>query len=96
MAKLTAFKLNAAGVADVLQSDDIARELTARMEAALAKAQADAPVDSGAYRASLRLVQTVFDNRVAVSLVAEVAYALAVEADTGTLSRALDAAGGER
>ena len=65
--------------------------LRGKMERALAAAQSSAPVASGAYRASLHLVDDTTDRAV-VRLVADVDHAMVVEANTGTLARALDQA----
>lgn len=86
-------KLNSRGIDELLTSSDVRDELTTRAERALAAARASAPVDTGSYRASLHIEQDTTDRAV-VRVVAGVPYAIIVEADTGTLARALDAAGG--
>lgn len=65
--------------------------LEAAAERALSAAQSSAPVASGAYRDSLH-VETDHTDRMVKRVVADVPYALVVEANTGNLSRALDAA----
>lgn len=65
--------------------------LDASAERALAAAQSSAPVASGAYRDSLR-VETDHTDRMVKRIVSDVDYAMVVEANTGTLARALDAA----
>lgn len=66
--------------------------LDAPAERALSAAQASAPVESGAYRDSLR-VETDHTDRMVKRVVSDVDYALVVEANTGNLARALDSAG---
>lgn len=83
--------LNHAGMGALLKSDAVRDGLTARAEQALAAAQASAPVESGAYRDSLHLEQDTTDRAV-VRVVSDVDYAMVVEANTGNLARALDAA----
>jgi hypothetical protein len=58
---------------------------------ALSAAQGSAPVASGAYRDSLH-IETDHTDRMVKRVVSDVDYALVVEANTGTLARALDAA----
>lgn len=57
----------------------------------LGAAQSSAPVASGAYRDSLH-IDTDKTDRMVKRVVAEVDYALVVEANTGNLARALDSA----
>lgn len=85
-------KLISAGMKELLSSDDLRADLTARMERVEARAEATAPVESGAYRASIHIEQDTTDRAV-VRVVADVDYAMGVEAQTGNLARALDAAG---
>ena len=87
-------QLDSDGIEELLHSDSVRAELTARAERALAQAQSTAPVATGDYRDSLHIEQATTDRAV-VRVVADVPYAWAVEAETGNLSRALDAAGGE-
>lgn len=88
----TRVKLNSKGVREVLNSKGTRAMLTAKAEPVLAAAEASARVVTGAYRDSLEIRQDTTD-RAAVRVVATVSYALAVEANTGNLARALDAAG---
>lgn len=83
--------LNRRGIGSVLLSRTVRDDLTDRAGRVLSRAQASAPVASGAYKASLRIEQDTTDRAV-VRVVAGVPYAMVVEADTGNLSRALDAA----
>lgn len=79
---------------DALVLDDgVAQEMEERGERVAAAARATAPVASGAYRDSIEVVSRPEGG---VNIEASVRYAIFVEADTGTLARALDAAGGER
>lgn len=82
--------LNHGGMAALLKSGEVRSELTKRAEAVLSAAQSSAPVESGAYKSSLHVEQATTDRAV-VRVVADVDYALVVEANTGNLSRALDA-----
>ena len=86
----TRIKLNSAGIAALLKSSDVRADLTARGERVLSSAQSSAPVASGAYRDSLRVVQDTTDRAV-VRVAANVPHAYVVEANHGTLARALDA-----
>lgn len=63
-----------------------------KAEPVLAAAEAGAPVLTGAYKSSLRIVDDVVDGVRVARVVAGVPYAVFVEAETGNLSRALDAA----
>lgn len=78
---------------EILNSGGVRDLVTERAERALSAARASAPVASGAYRESLRVEQATTDRAVA-RVVADVDYAMVVEAKTGNLARALDAAGG--
>ena len=86
--------LNHSGVAAVLKSGPVAAELHRRAEAAAAAARVSAPVASGAYLASIKVVDEVHKDRVVSRVVADVGYAMTVEANTGNLARSLDSAGG--
>ena len=85
--------LNPAGVRALLHDPGVRADLTKRGERVLAAAQSSAPVESGDYRASLHLEVDDHPSRVAVHVGVSVPYGMEVEADHGTLSRALDAAG---
>ena len=88
---LRLFTPNESGVGDLLDSSDMFAMLRSRAEAVLAAARASAPVETGAYRDSLHLVEDTTDRAV-VHIAADVPYAMIVESRTGTLARALDAA----
>lgn len=87
----TRVSLNRRGMAQLLKSDMARDAIESPVERAAAKARADAPVDSGDYKASIEVVWGETD-RVVGRVVADIKYAAKVEADTGNLARALDAA----
>lgn len=90
MASSIKVKLNSRGMGELLNSGDVRDALTDRAERVLSAAQSSAPVASGAYRDSLRIVQDTTDRAV-VRVASDVAHAYVVEANTGNLARALDA-----
>ena len=85
--------LDHAGMKALLNDLGVRAELTRRMGPVLAAARASAPVDTGAYKASIELVQATTDRAV-VRVVATDWKAALVESRTGNLARSLDAAGG--
>ena len=85
-------RLNSAGMRALLKDPGVRADLVARGERVAAAARASAPVESGAYRASIGVTVDDHPSRVAVHVGASVPYGMEVEADHGTLSRALDAA----
>jgi hypothetical protein len=84
-------RLDARGMAELLNSTKVGDMLEARMSKALAFAKSNAPVATGAYRDSLH-IEVVHTDRVVARIVAGTDHALWVEAQTGNLARALDAA----
>lgn len=60
---------------------------------ALAMAAANAPVDSGAYKASLRIERVDTNRIVMFRVVADSKHALVVESRTGNLARSVRAGG---
>ncbi len=82
------FRLNSAGMEALLKSDRVREVVRARAEDVLAAAKSSAPVESGGYRDSLRLVDDETDRAV-VRVTATVPYARKVEARYGVLSRAM-------
>lgn len=86
------YKQNSAGIKELLNSGGTRDMLTGMAGSVLSAAQSSAPVASGDYRNSLHLEQDTTDRAV-VRVVADVPYAGLVEANTGNLGRALDAAG---
>lgn len=87
------FQRNSRGFDELLKADFIRDDLTRRAEAIAAQARATAPVKTGAYRDSIKVVQDTSDRAVA-RVIATDRKAPLVEAKTGNLSRARDAAGG--
>lgn len=87
-------KLNSPGMSSLLKDAGVRKDLTARMERAEAVAVATAPFKTGAYKASIHLVQDTTDRAV-VRLVASAPHSHLVQARTGHLAKALDAAGGD-
>lgn len=86
---LSRFKLNHAGIQSYLDGghgvDSLVRS---RAEEVASRAKSSAPVDSGAYRDSIHLEEGHTD-RLVVRVVADVDYAMVVEANTGNLARSL-------
>ena len=89
---VTRFVLKSGGFKEMLNSGEARALVTSEAQAVLAAAQAGAPVDSGEYRASIHLEQDTTDRAV-TRVVASAPHALVVEAMTGNMARALDAAG---
>lgn len=87
------FRLNHAGMAELLKSDAVRAFITPRAEQVLAAAQADPHDDTYAYEDSLHIEQVTTDRAV-VRVVASDWKAHILEAKYGILARALDAAGG--
>lgn len=84
-------KLNRKGVHQVLTSKGVRKDLAERAGRVRVSAWGHAPRVTGAYAEGLHVEQTTTDRAVA-RVVSDVSYAWAVEADHGTLTRALDAA----
>lgn len=87
----TRVKLNSAGVKDLLNSSGTRSVLTGKAGPVLAAAQSGAPIATGEYLASLRIVQDTTDRAV-VRVVSTAPHGMIVEANTGNLARALDSA----
>lgn len=85
-------RLISPGMQALLNDDEVRDDLTERAEAVAAQARSTAPVASGEYRDSIEVIQDTTD-RVAVRVASTAAHGLIVEAKTGNLARALDAAG---
>ena len=81
-------KLKSSGMKELLNSSGAMSACRSEAQPMLAAAQSGAPVATGAYRASLHLEEDHTD-RARVRVVADVPYAMAVEADAGNLARAL-------
>ena len=86
-------RLDHHGMAKLLLDDGVREDLTRRMENVAAQARATAPVVTGDYRDKIDVFQDTTD-RVAVRVGSTSDHAFIVEAKTGNLARALDAAGG--
>lgn len=89
--QLEKFKPSYRGIGKMLKSDDVRRTCTERAERVLEAARSKAPVVTGEYRDGLTLEQVTTDRAVS-RVVGTAAHSLAVEANTGNLARALDAA----
>ena len=87
-------KLNSAGIREVLKSSGVAAELQARAERVAQAAEASAPRESGEYANSIEVVVEQHADRAVAHVVAKAPHSLRLEANTGNLARALDAAGG--
>ena len=86
-------EIHSAGIEEILTSAGVRSMLTDRAERVLAEAKANARVDTGEYRDGLHIVQDTTDRAV-VRVAGSTDHDLVVEAETGNLARALDAAGG--
>lgn len=91
MAGSVRITINPAGIRQLLNSQGVRSMLTSKANSVLAAARGSAPVETGEYQASLRIEQGTTDRAV-VSVVAGAPHAFVVEANTGNLRRALDAA----
>lgn len=102
---MSSFRLNKKGFGiEVLQSDGMKREMKRRAEKVMARAEATAPVDTGDYKKSFRIVTSVrtvppYKTKRAVATIGNtVPYAIHVEYGTKNqprrrvLGKALDAA----
>lgn len=86
---LSRFKLNSAGIQSYLDGKNgVEALLDAKANQVAAVAQAGAPVASGDYAASIH-VETDHTDRMVKRVIADVPYAMVVEADTGNLARSL-------
>lgn len=91
MGALSKLLLNHRGIEDLLKSREVRRDLTSRGEKVLAAAESSAPVDEGEYRDGLHIEQATTDRAV-VRVAGSTDHDWIVEAQTGNLARALDAA----
>ena len=85
--------LDHGGMRELLNDSGVRAELERRAERVAAAARSSAPVETGAYRDGI----TVYDDttdRAVVRVGSTARHAPLVEAKTGNLARALDAAGG--
>jgi len=86
-------KLNSAGMKALLNDPGVGAECMRLLSPALPAAQAGAPVVSGAYRDSFKLVASHTD-RFGARLISTSPYAMEVEAKTGNMVRAFGQVGG--
>lgn len=86
-----AFVPSKSGYAELLTADLADRACRPRAERVLAAAQSTAPVATGEYRSSLKIVADLHPSRRALHITSDAPHAMAVEAKTGNLARALDA-----
>lgn len=84
-------ELISSGVRQLLSDPGVTAEVERLAGQVLARARADAPSESGALRASLQ-IRTMNEDRVVVAVGSPLGYALRINAATGFLTRALDAA----
>lgn len=85
-------QLNGHGVRVLLNDPGVRRYLTTLAEGVLSEAERTAPVWEGFYREGLHIEQATTD-RVVVRVRSNTDHDWFVEADHGTLARAMDAAG---
>lgn len=90
MARTQGFRLLSPGMSDLLNDPAVRGMLTTLAGPVLARAQAGAPVDTGEYRASLRIIQATTDRAV-VRVGSDDDKALVIEARTGNLARSIGA-----
>ena len=88
MAATTRFRLLSPGMRELLNDPGVRGALTSYAGPILARAKASAPVDTGQYRASLRIIQTTTDRAV-VRVGSSDPKAMLVESRTGNLARAV-------
>lgn len=86
-------KLRSAGMRALLNDPGVRDELRRRAERVADAARSSAPVESGEYRDSITVWDATTDRAV-VRVGTTADHGLVVEAKTGNLARALDAAGG--
>lgn len=79
---------------DVVRSAEVSGVLRGFAESAASAARASAPVETGEYRRSIRVESAPTRNRARYRVVARTLHAVAVEARTGNLKRALARARG--
>ena len=86
-------RLNSRGVKRLLNDKGVRRFLREKARLVEQAAKDSAPVETGAYRDSITIVDATTDRAV-VRVVAEDDKAMLVESRTGNLARAVDAARG--
>lgn len=85
--------LSSSGVRALLNDPGVRAAVAAEADRVFAAAVASAPVESGAYQASIHR-ESVTTDRAVERVVADAPHAHLVEARTGNLARALGVAGG--
>jgi hypothetical protein len=85
-------KPNGRGIVAMMKEPGIANDMRRRAENVAAAARASAPVDTGAYQASIHVEMETHPARAAAHVVASDWKAHILEARLGILARALDAA----
>lgn len=85
------FRLNSGQMKAFLQGPEVRKVIGQVGERVAARARATAPVDTGAYKASITVVQDTTD-RAAARVVARDKKAILVEMKTGNLKRAMGGA----
>ena len=85
----TRFKINPGGIEELLTGPAAVAACKPKAEETLARAKGSAPIETGAYAASIHLVVEDHPQRKAFHVVAGVDYAMEVEAKTGNLARSL-------
>ena len=88
---LVKFKLNSAGMRELLNSGEIGAAMLARANRVAQAARSSAPVDTGAYRNSITS-QVARTDRAVGRVTASAPHAMLVEANTRNLGRSVDAA----
>jgi hypothetical protein len=83
------FKLNPAGIREMLKGSIGTAATEPEAQAALGRAKAAAPVDTGAYRDSIHLVHEQHPQRTAFHIVSDDPAAMLIEANHGTLASSL-------
>lgn len=81
-------RLISAGMRELLNSAGVRAYLTTLAGPVLARAQAGAPIDTGRYRSSLRIIQDSTDRAV-VRVGSNDPDAMIIEARTGNLARSV-------
>lgn len=92
MATRVVFRLNSAGIREMLKEPAMQAEMHRRAENVAAAARSSAPVESGAYRDSIVVTDEQQPTRAVSHVGATVDYAPILEARLGVLGRSLDAA----
>lgn len=88
--------LNEAGLNQLLRDPGVRADVDRRAEQVLDAARAEAPVHTGEYRDRLHIEHVTAANGIeSVRVTAGTDHDIYVEAEHGTLAKALDAAGGD-